>query len=89
MQEDVPASYVTYENFEAKMLELLESEEYAPDGEDTLLAAFRVTYLTELFNVSAAFTGCHDVGDRHRTQGLHRRGQASRAANRGFRHTVS
>ncbi len=43
MQEDVPASYVTYENFEAKMLELLESEEYAPDGEDTLLAAFRVT----------------------------------------------
>ena len=43
MQEDVPASSVTYENFEAKMLELLESEEYAPDGEDTLLAAFRVS----------------------------------------------
>jgi hypothetical protein len=42
MQEDEPTSFVTYERFEAKMLELLESEEYAPDAEDTLMAAFRV-----------------------------------------------
>ena len=42
MQEDEPSAFVAYDRFEQKMLELLESGEYAPDNEDTLLAAFRV-----------------------------------------------
>ena len=42
MQDDEPSSFVTFDRFEQKMLELLESDEYAPDSEDTLLAAFRV-----------------------------------------------
>lgn len=35
-------AYVTYEKFEKKMLEVLETQEYAPDTEDVLLQAFRV-----------------------------------------------
>jgi hypothetical protein len=33
---------VTYERFEAKMLEILASGEWDPDSEDVLLQAFRV-----------------------------------------------
>jgi hypothetical protein len=43
MQEDEPTAFVSYDRFEQKMLELLETGEYAPDCEDTLLAAFRVS----------------------------------------------
>lgn len=42
MQGDEPSAFVAYDRFEQVMLELLESGEFAPDGEDTLLAAFRV-----------------------------------------------
>jgi hypothetical protein len=44
MQEDEPSAFVAYDRFEQKMLELLESGEFAPDNEDTLLAAFRVRW---------------------------------------------
>lgn len=33
---------MTYEKFEKKMLEVLETQEFAPDTEDVLLQAFRV-----------------------------------------------
>lgn len=42
MQEDEPTDYVTYERFEKNLLEVLQSGEFAPDSEDTLLQAFRV-----------------------------------------------
>ena len=42
VQEDEPTAFVTYEKFEKKMLEVLESGEFAPEGEDMLLQAFRV-----------------------------------------------
>ncbi|RHY34204.1 hypothetical protein DYB32_001084 [Aphanomyces invadans] len=42
MQEDEPSTFVTYERFEKKMLEVLYSHEYEPDTDETLLAAFRV-----------------------------------------------
>lgn len=44
MQEDEPTAFVTYEKFEKKMLSVIESQEYAPDGEDVLLQAFRVSF---------------------------------------------
>ena len=42
MMEDEPTAFVTYERFEAKMLEILASGEWEPDSEDVLLQAFRV-----------------------------------------------
>ena len=42
IQEDEPTAFVTYEKFEKKMLEVLETQEFAPDTEDVLLQAFRV-----------------------------------------------
>ena len=42
ISEDEPTEFVRYDKFEKKMLELLESQEFAPDTEDTLLQAFRV-----------------------------------------------
>ncbi|DBA05201.1 TPA: hypothetical protein N0F65_005051 [Lagenidium giganteum] len=42
MQEDEPSTFVTYERFEKKMLEVLYTNEYQPDTDETLLAAFRV-----------------------------------------------
>lgn len=42
MQEDEPTSFVKYEKFESVMLVLMESGQYAPDTEETLLRAFRV-----------------------------------------------
>lgn len=41
IQEDEPMAFVTYEKFEKKMLEVLETQEFAPDSEDVLLQAFR------------------------------------------------
>ena len=42
IQEDEPTAFVTYEKFEKKMLEVLDTQEFAPDTEDVLLQAFRV-----------------------------------------------
>ena len=42
MMEDEPTAFVTYERFEAKMLEILASGEWEADSEDVLLQAFRV-----------------------------------------------
>lgn len=42
MQEDEPTTFITYEKFEKKMIQVLQTGEYAPDTDDTLLAAFRV-----------------------------------------------
>ncbi|KAG7383424.1 hypothetical protein PHYPSEUDO_003664 [Phytophthora pseudosyringae] len=42
MQEDEPSTFVTYYRFEKKMLEVLYTNEYEPDTDETLLAAFRV-----------------------------------------------
>ncbi|KAE8913247.1 hypothetical protein PF005_g30416 [Phytophthora fragariae] len=42
MQEDEPSTFVTYDRFEKKMLEVLYTNEYEPDADETLLAAFRV-----------------------------------------------
>ncbi|ETN18145.1 hypothetical protein PPTG_03837 [Phytophthora nicotianae INRA-310] len=42
MQEDEPSTFVTYDRFEKKMLEVLYTNEYEPDTDETLLAAFRV-----------------------------------------------
>ncbi|ETV72385.1 hypothetical protein H257_12529 [Aphanomyces astaci] len=42
MQEDEPSTFVTYDRFEKKMLEVLYSHEYEPDTDETLLVAFRV-----------------------------------------------
>ncbi|RLN43896.1 hypothetical protein BBJ28_00013971 [Nothophytophthora sp. Chile5] len=42
MQEDEPSTFVTYDRFEKKMLEVLYTNEYEPDSDETLLAAFRV-----------------------------------------------
>ncbi|KAF0697760.1 Aste57867_11553 [Aphanomyces stellatus] len=44
MQEDEPSTFVTYEKFEKKMLEVLYSHEYEPDTDETLLSAFRVRF---------------------------------------------
>lgn len=41
IQEDEPTAFVTYEKFEKKMLQVLESQEFAPDTDDVLLQAFR------------------------------------------------
>jgi hypothetical protein len=43
MQEDEPSTFVTYDRFEKKMLEVLYTNEYEPDADETLLAAFRVS----------------------------------------------
>jgi len=42
IQEDEPTAFVTYEKLEKKLLEVLETGEYAPDSADVLLQAFRV-----------------------------------------------
>jgi hypothetical protein len=42
MQEDEPSTFVTYERFEKKMLEVLFTNEYEPDTDEMLLSAFRV-----------------------------------------------
>lgn len=42
MQEDEPSTFVSYERFEKKMLEVLYTNEYQPDSDETLLSAFRV-----------------------------------------------
>lgn len=42
MQEDEPSTFVTFERFEKKMLEVLYTNEYEPDSDETLLTAFRV-----------------------------------------------
>lgn len=42
IQEDEPTAFVTYDKFEKKMLAVMESQEFSPDTEDTLLQAFRV-----------------------------------------------
>lgn len=42
MQDDEPSTFVTYDRFEKKMLEVMYTNEYAPDSDETLLAAFRV-----------------------------------------------
>lgn len=42
MQEDEPSTFVTYDRFEKKMLEVLYTNEYEPDTDETLLIAFRV-----------------------------------------------
>ncbi|OQS05675.1 hypothetical protein THRCLA_20558 [Thraustotheca clavata] len=42
MQDDEPSTFVTYEKFEKKMLEVMYTHEYEPDTDETLLAAFRV-----------------------------------------------
>jgi calmodulin len=42
MQEDEPSTFVAYDRFEKKMLEVMFANEYAPDTDETLLAAFRV-----------------------------------------------
>ncbi|KAF1791832.1 EF-hand domain pair [Phytophthora cactorum] len=39
---DEPSTFVTYDRFEKKMLEVLYTNEYEPDTDETLLAAFRV-----------------------------------------------
>lgn len=44
MQEDEPSAFVAYDKFESVVIELVESGEFAPDSEDTLLAAFRVRH---------------------------------------------
>ncbi|TYZ69352.1 hypothetical protein PybrP1_008914 [[Pythium] brassicae (nom. inval.)] len=41
MQEDEPSTFVTFERFEKKMLEVLYTNEYEPDTDEALLAAFR------------------------------------------------
>ncbi|KAG7382237.1 hypothetical protein PHYBOEH_010556 [Phytophthora boehmeriae] len=42
MQEDEPSTFVSYDRFEKKMLEVLYTNEYEPDADETVLAAFRV-----------------------------------------------
>lgn len=42
MQEDEPNTCITYEKFQSKMIQVLTTNEYAPDTDDQLLAAFRV-----------------------------------------------
>ncbi|KDO34611.1 hypothetical protein SPRG_00674 [Saprolegnia parasitica CBS 223.65] len=42
MQDDEPSTFVTYEKFEKKMLEVMYSHEYEPDSDEALMAAFRV-----------------------------------------------
>ena len=42
MQEDEPSTFVTYGRFEKKMLEVLYTNEYQPDTDETLLVAFKV-----------------------------------------------
>ena len=42
MQEDEPSAFVMYEKFEKVVLRALSTNEYAPDSDDQLLAAFRV-----------------------------------------------
>lgn len=42
IQEDEPTAFVTYEKLEKKLIEALETGEYAPDSADVLLQAFRV-----------------------------------------------
>jgi hypothetical protein len=43
MYDDEPTKYVAYEKFEARAVDLLREGTYAPDIEETLLAAFRVS----------------------------------------------
>lgn len=43
MYDEEPTEYVTFERFEARALEMLKDGKYAPDSEETLLAAFRVS----------------------------------------------
>jgi hypothetical protein len=45
MYDEEPTEYVTFERFEARALEMLKEGKYAPDSEETLLAAFRVSPL--------------------------------------------
>ncbi|KAE9071070.1 hypothetical protein PF010_g26021 [Phytophthora fragariae] len=42
MQGGEPSTFVTHDRFEKKMLEVLYTNEYEPDADETLLAAFRV-----------------------------------------------
>lgn len=42
MQDDILTAFVSYEPFERCILEFMREGEFAPDTEDTLLAAFRV-----------------------------------------------
>lgn len=42
MHDDEPTAYVEYDRFEARTLQLIKDGTYAPDAEETLLAAFRV-----------------------------------------------
>ncbi|KAA0156434.1 hypothetical protein FNF27_00980 [Cafeteria roenbergensis] len=42
MHEEEPTKYVTYERFEARALEMMREGKYAPDSEETILAAFKV-----------------------------------------------
>jgi Ca2+-binding EF-hand superfamily protein len=41
MQDDEPTGFVSYARFEKKMLQILASKEWEPDGGDILLQAFR------------------------------------------------
>tara|TARA_Y100000780_G_C13657246_1_gene407041 strand:+ start:508 stop:765 length:258 start_codon:yes stop_codon:yes gene_type:complete len=43
MHEEEPTKYVTYERFEARALEMMREGKYAPDSEETILAAFKVS----------------------------------------------
>lgn len=42
MQEDEPMEFVTYKNFEKKMIQVLRDHEYEADTDDVLLRAFKV-----------------------------------------------
>lgn len=41
MQEDEPTAMIGYDRFESKMLEIMNTVEYEPSNEETLLQAFR------------------------------------------------
>jgi Ca2+-binding EF-hand superfamily protein len=41
MQSDEPDAYVSLVKFEPRMVEILQEQRYAPDGQDVILAAFR------------------------------------------------
>jgi len=43
MHEEEPTKYVTFERFEVRALEMLREGKYAPDTEEMLLAAFKVS----------------------------------------------
>lgn len=76
MQEDEPSTFVTYERFEKKMLEVLFTNEYEPDTDEILLAAFRVR--------SRSTVNSHDMERVSRTDRERERQQAIDTEQKGY-----